>query len=73
MLYTNFQGHGPFGSREDDFFRCLLCMGMAAISVILDNLIFFSFLHPMEAQHKTWFQSAKQFLRKIKLKNVESE
>ena len=30
MLHTKFQGHRPFGSREEDFLRFLLYMGMAA-------------------------------------------
>ena len=31
MRHTKFQGHRPFGSGEEDFFRFLLYMGMAAI------------------------------------------
>ena len=34
MLYTNFQGHWPFGSSEEDFLMFLLYMGMAAILVM---------------------------------------
>ena len=34
MLHTKFQGHRPFGSREEDFLRFLPCMGMAAILVM---------------------------------------
>ena len=37
MLHTNFQGHQPFGSREDDFCRFLPYMGMVAILVSLSN------------------------------------
>ena len=66
MRHTNFQGHRPFGSRED-FYMFLPYMGMAAIlSRDLDRLIKLSFSHPMEAPHKIWFQSDKQFLKKKK-------
>ena len=34
MLHTNFQGHWPFGSREEDFLIFLLYMGMVAIFVM---------------------------------------
>ena len=34
MLHTNFQGHWPFGSREEDFLRFLPYMGMVAILVM---------------------------------------
>ena len=34
MLHTNFQGHQPFGSREDAFLRFLPYMGMVAILVM---------------------------------------
>ena len=34
MMHTKIQGHGPFGSGEEDLFRFLLCMGMAAILVM---------------------------------------
>ena len=34
MLHTNFQGHWPFGSREEDFLKFLPYMGMAAILVM---------------------------------------
>ena len=69
MLHTNFQCDRPFGSREDDFFRFLPYMGMAASwSCDLDHLIKLSFPHPMEAPHKFWLQSAKQFLRERNLK-----
>ena len=33
MLHATFQGHRPFGSGEEDFFRVLLYMSMAAILV----------------------------------------
>ena len=34
MLHTKFQGHRPFGSREEDFLRVLPYTGMAAILVM---------------------------------------
>ena len=33
-VYTKFQGHWPFGSREENFLRFLPCMGMGAILVM---------------------------------------
>ena len=70
MLHTNFQGHRPFGSRENDFFIGFYhtWVWRSSWSCDLDRLIKHSFTHPMEAPHKIWLQSAKQFLRKRKLK-----
>ena len=34
MLYTKFQGHWSIGSGEEDFFRFLPYMGMAAMLVM---------------------------------------
>ena len=34
MLHTKCQGYRPFGSGEEDSFRFLLYMGMAAILVM---------------------------------------
>ena len=34
MLHTNFQGHQPFGSGEEDFLRFLPYTGVAAILVM---------------------------------------
>ena len=34
MLHTNFQGHWPFGSREEEVLKFLPYMGMAAILVM---------------------------------------
>ena len=34
MLHTNFQGHRPFGSGEEDFLRFLPYMGVAVILVM---------------------------------------
>ena len=34
MLHTNFQGHRPFGSKEEEFLSFLQHMYMAAILVM---------------------------------------
>ena len=34
MLHTNFQGHWPFGSGEEDFLRFLPYIGVVAILVM---------------------------------------
>ena len=34
MLDTNFQGHRPLGSGEEDFLRFLLYIGVAAILIM---------------------------------------
>ena len=34
MLHTNFEGHRPFGSGEEDFLRFSSYMGVAAILVM---------------------------------------
>ena len=53
MLHTKFQGHRPFGSREEDFLRFFPYMRMAAIlSCDLDHLNKRSFSHAMEAPHE---------------------
>ena len=63
MLHTKFQGHRPFGSREEDFLRFLPYMSMAAILVM--------FPHPMETPYEIWLQSAQWFLRRRCLKSVD--
>ena len=70
MLHTNFQGHRPFGPREDVFFLCFyhIWAWPPSWSCDLDRLIKLSFPHPKEASHKIWFQSDKQFLKKKKKK-----
>ena len=69
MLHTNFEGHLPFGSREEDVLSFLPYMGMAATMVLdLDYLNQLSFSHPMIAPHDIWLESAQQFLRKRSLK-----
>ena len=37
MLHTKFQGHRSIGSGEEDFFRFLPYMGMAAMLVMSPN------------------------------------
>ena len=46
MLHTKFQGHRPFGSREEDFLRFLPYMGMAAILVMWPGLFEQTFVPP---------------------------
>ena len=70
MLHTKFQGHRPFGSREEDFLWFLPYMGTVAILVMChighapywscgqDHLTKLSFLHPTEAKNEIWIQSA---------------
>ena len=63
MLHTNFQGHRPFVSREDDFFFLgiyHLWAWRPSWSYDLDH--WSNFRSPI------WLQSAKQFLRKRNLK-----
>ena len=72
MQHTKFDGHRPFGSREDDFFSYFFFYHIWAWrpswSCDLDHLIKILFPHLMEATHKIWIQSAKQFLRERNLK-----
>ena len=73
MLHTNFHGHQPFGYREDDFFLGFyhIWTWQPTWSYNIDHLIKRSFPHPMEAPHKIWLQSVKQFLRKkMKMLNL---
>ena len=69
MQHTNFPGHPPFGSREDDFLSFYhIWTWRPSWSCDLDRLIKLSFPYPMEARHKIWLQLAMQFLRKRNLK-----
>ena len=55
MMHTNFHGHQPFGSREEDFFLFLPHMGMAAILVMCPGPFeHISFPYPIEAPHEIW-------------------
>ena len=58
MLHTKFQGHRPFGSREEDILPYM----------DLDHLNKRSFPHPMEAPYEIWFQSTPWFQRRRCLK-----
>ena len=71
MLYTKFQGHRPFGSGEEDIFRFLPHMGMAARSCDLGRLNKLSFPYPMKSPYEIWLQSAHCFLRRRCLKSVD--
>ena len=75
MLHTNFQGHRSFESREDDCFSGSYHMWSwwPSWSCDLNRFIKLLLPHPIEAPHKILLQSAKQFLRKKKFENVESE
>ena len=46
MLHTNFQGHRPFGSGEEDFLRFLPYIGVAAILVIWPGPVEQTFIPP---------------------------
>ena len=66
MGHTNFQGNRPFGSRDVlGFYH--IWVWRPSWSCDLDRLIKLSFYHLMEASHKNWPQSTKQFLRKRNL------
>ena len=57
MLHTKFQGHWPFGSREEDFLRFLPYMGMAAILVMWPGTFEQTFIPPSHRSsiwNKTW-------------------
>ena len=45
MLHTNFQGHHPFDSREENFFKFLPNTGMAAIQVMWPGPFEQTFIH----------------------------
>ena len=55
MPHTKFQGHRPFGSREEDFLRFLPYMGKPCD---INHLYSLSFFHPMEAPSEIWLKSA---------------
>ena len=46
MMHTKVQGHGPFGSREEDLFRFLPYIEMAAILVMLPGPFEQTFVPP---------------------------
>ena len=62
MLQTKFQGHGSFGSGEEDFLRFLPYMGMAAILVNdLDRLNKLLFPIPRRLHMKFGFNQPSGF------------
>ena len=48
MLHINFQGHQPFGSREEEFFMFLIYMGMVAILVMWPGPFEQTFVPPFQ-------------------------
>ena len=67
MLHTNFQGHRPFGSKEEDFLRFYhIWAWRLSRSCDLD----LSFSQPMETPYEIWLWLAKRFLRRKCLKIV---
>ena len=60
MLHTEFQGHRPFGSEEEDFLRFLPNMGMEATLVMRPGPFEETFVpRPNVAPHEIWLQSAQ--------------
>ena len=55
MLHTKFRGNRPAGSGEEDFFKVLPYMGMAAILVMSPGPFIQTFVPlPKEAPRKIW-------------------
>ena len=66
MLRTNFQGHQPFGSWEEDFLRFLPYIGLEAILVMWPGPFEQTFVpHPMEAPYEIWLTGQAVFEEKI--------
>ena len=74
MRHTNFQGHRRFGSREEDFLRILLYMGMAAILVMWPGPFEQTFV-PLSRKSSIWNFTlrAQWFLRRRCLKSVDDD
>ena len=70
MLHTKFQGHQPFDSVEEDFFKVFIKYGYGG-HLGQDRLNKLSFPHPMETPYEIWLQSAQWFLRRRCLKSVD--
>ena len=66
MLHTNFQGHRPFGSGEEDFLKFLPYIGLVAILVMLPGAFEQNFVPPF---HEIWLWLPKRFLRRRCLKS----
>ena len=74
MPHTNFQGHRPFGSREEDFLRFLLYVGMAAILVNWPGPFEQNFIPPSHWGFTGNLASIGLVVsKKKKFENVESE
>ena len=72
MLHTNFQGHVPFGSEEEDVLRFLPYMGMPAILVMWSGPFEQTFIPQSHgAPYQIWLWLAKQCLRDRCLKSVD--
>ena len=68
MLHTNFQGHRPFGSREEDFKGFYhICAWRPLWSCDLDHLNELSFPHPTQNTNEIWLQSADLAVKKVKV------
>ena len=70
MMHTMIQGQWPFGSGEEDLFRFLPYMAMAASSIMWPGP---SFPYPIEAPYVIWLWLAQWFLRRRCLKNVDDD
>ena len=74
MQHTNFQGHRPFGSREDDVLRCYHVLAWRNSWLFeLDRLIKLAFTNPVEAPHNNLTSIGHAVYTKKKFENVESE
>ena len=75
MLHTNFQGHRPFGSREEDFsiFFYPIWAWQPYWSCDLDRLNILSYPHPMKTPLEIWLQLSPAVSKEKKFENFESE
>ena len=66
MLHIKFHCNQPTGSKEEDFLLVFTMYGhgdhLGHVTGIPQNKI--PFLHPMEASHEIWLQSAQSFQRR---------
>ena len=73
MMHTKIQGHWPFGSGEEDYFRLLLYMAMAAILVMWPGPFEQTFVPPSH-RSSTWNLTWNQWsLRRRCLKSVDDD
>ena len=70
MLHIKFQGHRPFGSGEEDFFKVFTIYGhgghLGHVTVTIWKK--FSFPYLKEAPYEIWLQSAQWFQKRRGLK-----